>query len=121
MKDRLPQFSSSLPLGLLICFASLFSPVKSREYQLDYQRLVDLVRSPESTVNPQDGLSDTVEAMTELMRDYDIDLTAVAKKISLNECINLALETTQILQGNSCFMKDWLGIPFLLVASGSRR
>ena len=92
MKDRLPQFSSSLYLGLLICFASLFSPVKSREYQLDYQRLVDLVRSPESTVNPQDGLSDTVEVMTELMRDYENDLTAVAKKISLNECINLALE-----------------------------
>lgn len=92
MPTRLPQRSSSLPLGLLIFFLSLSSPVKSSEYQQDYEHLVDLVRSPRPPINPQDGPNDSAEVMAEMIRDYEINLSAVAKKMSLKECISLALE-----------------------------
>lgn len=92
MIAKLLQRSSSLPFGLLIFFLSLSLPVKSSEYQQDFQNLVDLVRSQKPQSNPQDGPNDSAAVMAEMIRDYEINLSAVAKKMSLNECISQALE-----------------------------
>lgn len=89
---RLLECLSPLPIGLLIFFLSLSSPAKTREYQQEYQNLVDLVRSPKPLIDQQVAPNDPAEVMTEMIRDYEINLSAVAKKMTLNESISLALE-----------------------------
>jgi outer membrane protein TolC len=83
---------SYLPLGLLICLLPLSMPAESSEYQQDYQHLVDLIGPSEHLINPQDESIETAEAMAEMIRNYEIDLSKAAKKMTLDECISSALE-----------------------------